>query len=43
MIPNGRGATVSYLSIGHYAIALYAALMEAGILPEDELADLRHG
>ena len=26
-----------YLSIGHYAIALYAALMEAGILPEDEL------
>ena len=26
-----------YLSIGHYAIALYAALIEAGILPEDEL------
>lgn len=26
-----------YLSIGHYAIALYAALMEAGILPEEEL------
>ncbi|WOI56632.1 transketolase [Palleronia sp. LCG004] len=25
------------LSIGHYAIALYAALMEAGILPEEEL------
>ena len=25
------------LSIGHYAIALYATLMEAGILPEDEL------
>jgi transketolase len=25
------------LSIGHYAIALYAALVEAGILPEDEL------
>ncbi|GJD49917.1 Apulose-4-phosphate transketolase subunit A [Methylobacterium crusticola] len=25
------------LSIGHYAIALYAALIEAGILPEDEL------
>lgn len=25
------------LSIGHYAIALYAVLMEAGILPEDEL------
>ena len=26
-----------YLSIGHYAIALYAALIEAGILPENEL------
>lgn len=26
-----------YLSIGHYAIALYAAMIEAGILPEDEL------
>src|SRR3954449_10411851 len=25
------------LSIGHYAIALYAALLEAGILPADEL------
>jgi transketolase len=25
------------LSIGHYAIALYAALVEAGILPEDEI------
>ena len=25
------------LSVGHYAIALYAALIEAGILPEDEL------
>lgn len=25
------------LSIGHYAIALYAVLMEAGILPDDEL------
>jgi len=25
------------LSIGHYAIALYAALIEAGILPEDEI------
>jgi transketolase len=25
------------LSIGHYAIALYAALLEAGILPTDEL------
>ncbi|TWC22798.1 MULTISPECIES: transketolase [unclassified Pseudomonas] len=26
-----------YLSIGHYAIALYAALIEAGVLPLDEL------
>ncbi|MCP1439592.1 transketolase [Erwinia persicina] len=25
-----------YLSIGHYAIALYAALLEAGVLPEAE-------
>jgi len=25
------------LSTGHYAIALYAALIEAGVLPEDEL------
>jgi transketolase len=25
------------LSIGHYAIALYAALIEAGILPEEEI------
>jgi len=25
-----------YLSIGHYAIALYAALIEAGIIPENE-------
>jgi transketolase len=25
------------LSIGHYAIAFYAALIEAGIIPEDEL------
>ncbi|MDG9886039.1 transketolase [Pseudomonas putida CSV86] len=26
-----------YLSIGHYAIALYAALIEAGVIPEQEL------
>lgn len=26
------------LSIGHYAIALYAALIEAGILPEEEIS-----
>ena len=25
------------LSIGHYAIALYSVLIEAGVLPEDEL------
>ena len=25
------------LSIGHYAIALYAALIEAGVIPDDEL------
>lgn len=25
-----------YLSIGHYAIALYAALLEAGVIPEGE-------
>ncbi|MDY0994103.1 transketolase [Pantoea agglomerans] len=25
-----------YLSIGHYAIALYAALLEAGVMPEEE-------
>lgn len=26
-----------YLSIGHYAIALYAALIEADVIPEEEL------
>ena len=26
-----------YLSVGHYAIALYAALIEAGIIPESEI------
>ncbi|GAA0285106.1 transketolase [Rhodovulum strictum] len=35
--PEWEGRDRFYLSIGHYAIALYAALMEAGILPEDEL------
>ncbi|MAW85582.1 MAG: transketolase [Phyllobacteriaceae bacterium] len=35
--PGWEGRDRFYLSIGHYAIALYAALMEAGILPEDEL------
>jgi transketolase len=36
--PEWEGRDRFLLSIGHYAIALYAALMEAGILPEDELA-----
>jgi len=35
--PEWEGRDRFYLSIGHYAIALYAALMEAGILPQDEL------
>jgi transketolase len=36
--PEWEGRDRFLLSIGHYAIALYAALIEAGILPEDELA-----
>lgn len=35
--PEWVGRDRIYLSIGHYAIALYAALIEAGVLPEDEL------
>ncbi|MDD7973501.1 transketolase [Roseinatronobacter alkalisoli] len=35
--PEWEGRDRFYLSIGHYAIALYAALMEADILPENEL------
>ncbi|MFZ5962138.1 transketolase [Thalassococcus sp. BH17M4-6] len=35
--PDWDGRDRFYLSIGHYAIALYAALIEAGILPEDEI------
>lgn len=35
--PEWEGRDRFLLSIGHYAIALYAALMEAGILPEAEL------
>lgn len=35
--PEWEGRDRFYLSIGHYAIALYAALMEAGILPEEEI------
>jgi transketolase len=35
--PEWEGRDRFYLSIGHYAIALYAALIEAGIVPRDEL------
>ncbi|MEH3146721.1 MAG: transketolase [Methylobacterium frigidaeris] len=35
--PEWEGRDRFLLSIGHYAIALYAALIEAGIVPEDEL------
>lgn len=35
--PLWEGRDRFLLSIGHYAIALYAALIEAGILPEAEL------
>jgi transketolase len=35
--PEWEGRDRFCLSIGHYAIALYAALIEAGVLPENEL------
>ncbi len=35
--PNWEGRDRFLLSHGHYAIAFYAALIEAGIIPEDEL------
>jgi transketolase len=35
--PAWEGRDRFLLSIGHYAIALYAALIEAGLIPEDEL------
>lgn len=35
--PKWEGRDRFLLSIGHYAIALYAALIEAGILPEEEI------
>jgi len=35
--PHWEGRDRFLLSNGHYAIALYAALIEAGILPEGEL------
>jgi transketolase len=36
--PYWEGRDRFLLSIGHYAIALYAALIEAGIIPGEELA-----
>ncbi len=35
--PHWEGRDRFLLSIGHYAIALYAALIEAGVIPLDEL------
>jgi len=35
--PEWEGRDRFLLSIGHYAIALYAALIEAGVLPDDEI------
>jgi transketolase len=35
--PEWEGRDRFLLSIGHYAIALYAALIEAGVLPREEL------
>ena len=35
--PEWDGRDRFCLSIGHYAIALYAAMIEAGILPEEEI------
>ncbi|MFS2156664.1 transketolase [Pseudomonas sp. Pseusp122] len=35
--PQWEGRDRFYLSIGHYAIALYAALIEAEVIPLDEL------
>lgn len=35
--PDWEGRDRFLLSNGHYAIALYAALIEAGIIPDDEL------
>ncbi|WP_084499953.1 transketolase [Brevibacterium album] len=36
--PEWEGRDRFFLSIGHYALALYAALAEAKVLPEEELA-----
>jgi transketolase len=35
--PTWEGRDRFYLSIGHYAIALYAALIEVGMVPREEL------
>ncbi|MFY8154533.1 MAG: transketolase, partial [Hyphomicrobiales bacterium] len=35
--PDWEGRDRFLLSNGHYAIALYAALIEAGVIPEEEL------
>lgn len=35
--PRWEGRDRFYLSIGHYAIALYAALIEVGLLPREEI------
>ena len=35
--PEWEGRDRFYLSIGHYAIALYAALIEAGVVARDEI------
>lgn len=35
--PAWEGRDRFLLSVGHYVIALYAALIEAGVIPEDEL------
>ncbi|WP_085314739.1 transketolase [Derxia lacustris] len=35
--PHWEGRDRFLLSCGHYAIALYAALIDAGVIPEDEL------
>src|SRR3712207_7558409 len=37
--PEWEGRDRFLLSIGHYAIALYAALIEAGVIPEDERSE----
>ena len=38
--PEWEGRDRFLLSIGHYAIALYAALIEAGVIARDEIGEL---